>query len=973
MIRLFKGRQSCCKETALPASGKKWKQQPVNCLLRRLSTGRIFIWKSARIFKKNNNSMRRILISLCLSVLLLPVKKVQAQTAPKLVTTVEGIKEYELSNGLRVLLLPDESQTNIAVNIVYKVGSRHEGYGESGMAHLLEHMLFKQCKKFVDIKKEIADKGASANGTTWYDRTNYYEILSASDENLRWAIDMEADRMVNSKILPEELKKEFSVVRNEFEIGENYPSGVLNERILSSMFLWHNYGKSTIGSKEDIERVKAGNLKAFYKKYYQPDNAVLLIAGKFDEKKALSYVQQYFGPIPKPTRVLEPTYTVEPPQDGERQVSLRRSGDIQYIGMGYHTPSVADKDYVANYALIEILTNDPSGILYKKLIETKLASGLYGYAQILQDPGFSYFQVEVPKDKSIDSAKHALLSTADAIGTVQFTEEDLTRAKNTMVKSFEDVMSKTNDLAIGLTEYIGAGDWRLWFLSRDRLEKLTVADIQAAARKYYKSSNRTYGVFIPEAASERTVVAETPDIKSLLNGYKGREVAAQKANFENTIENIKKHIEYGNLPNGGKYTLLEKPTKGDKITALITLRFGDEKSLENQSEAGELLGDMLKTGTTTRSKKQIADELDKLKSSISFSGGAGSLSISINSDKQNLPAALALLEDMLKNPKFDEAEFEKVVLNMKAGYEANKSEPSNLANEKLEKMLTNYPKSHPFYAASAEESLESLAKVKLDDVKNYYRNFYGANNSVSAFVGQLDKKQVTSFLQNAFGQWNSKASYKEIEQQYFESKTAVETINTPDKTNAMMLAGLNLNVSRKHPDYPAMIMANELLGGGAFLSSRIPQRLRENEGMSYGAGSFLNVEYKYNTGSWGLYAFFNPIYKGRLDSALRQEVDKAIKGGFTQDELTKSVNSFLEQDKASLGNNDNLAAMLRSYLANDRDLNEFIRFEDKLKVLSLDAVNTALRKYFDRSKLVMVYGGDFEKGKTTNPGDKKSF
>jgi len=917
--------------------------------------------------------MRRIIVPFFLSLVLLQATFAQAQTAPKLITTVEGIKEYELSNGLRVLLLPDESQTNIAVNIVYKVGSRHEGYGESGMAHLLEHMLFKQCKKFVDIKKEIADKGTSANGTPRYDRTNEQKILSASDENLRWAIDMESDRMVNSKILPEELKKEFSVVRNEFEIGENYPSGVLNERVLSAMFLWHNYGKSTIGSKEDIERVKAENLKAFYKKYYQPDNAVLVIAGKFDEKKALGYVQQYFGPIPKPTRVLQPTYTVEPPQDGEKQVLLRRTGDIQYVGMAYHTPSVADKDFVANFALIEILTNDPSGILYKKLIETKLASGLYGYAQILHDPGFSYFQVEVPKDKSIDSAKHALFAAADAIAGMNFTEEDLTRAKNIMVKSFEDVMSKTNDLAIGLTEYIGAGDWRLWFLSRDRLEKLTVADLQAAAKKYYKTSNRTVGVFIPETAPDRTVVAETPDIAAILKGYKGREVAAQKENFENTIENIKKHIEYGTLPNGGKYTLLEKPTKGDKITALITLRFGDEKSLADQSEAGALLADMLKTGTTTRSKKQIADELDKIKTSISFSGGPGSLSISMNTDKQNLQAAFNLLEDMLKNPKFDEAEFEKVVLNTKADYEANKSEPSNLASEKLEKMLTKYPKGHPYYASSADEDLETLAKVKLDDVKKYYREFYGANNSVSAFVGQLDKKIVTGFLQKTFGQWNSQLPYKEIEQQYFESSKAVETINTPDKTNAMLLAGINLNVSRKHPDYPAMIMANELLGGGAFLSSRIPQRLRENEGMSCGAGSFLHVQYKYNTGNWGMYAYFNPVYKGRIDSALRQEVDKAIKGGFTQDELTKSVNSFLEQDKASLGNNDNLAAMLRSYLANDRDLAEFIRFEEKLKLLTLDAVNTALRKYFDKSKMVMVYGGDFEKGKTTNPTDKKSF
>lgn len=197
--------------------------------------------------------MRTILFPIAACFLLFSTKQTFAQSSPKLVTTVEGIKEYELDNGLRVLLIPDASQTNIAVNIVYKVGSRHEGYGESGMAHLLEHMLFKQCEKFTDIKKAIADKGASANGTTWYDRTNYYEILSASDENLSWALDMEADRMVNSKILAEELKKEFSVVRNEFEIGENYPDNVLNQRILSSMYLWHNYGKSTIAARKILK------------------------------------------------------------------------------------------------------------------------------------------------------------------------------------------------------------------------------------------------------------------------------------------------------------------------------------------------------------------------------------------------------------------------------------------------------------------------------------------------------------------------------------------------------------------------------------------------------------------------------------------------------------------------------------------------------------------------------------------------
>lgn len=919
--------------------------------------------------------MRNLFLPAFFAVLFFVPQNIHAQTAPKLITTVEGIKEFELNNGLRVLLMPDESQTNLVVNIVYKVGSRHEGYGESGMAHLLEHMLFKQCKKFTDIKKAIADKGAQANGTTWYDRTNYYEILSASDENLRWAIDMEADRMVNSKILAEELKKEFSVVRNEFEIGENSSAGVLNERVLSTMYLWHNYGKSTIGSKEDIERVKADNLRAFYKKYYQPDNAVLIIAGKFDEKKALGYAQQYFGPLPRPSRVLQPTYTVEPPQDGERQVMLRRTGDIQYIAMGYHTPSLADKDYAANDALIQVLTNEPSGDFYKKLVNTKLATGVYGYAQTLYDPGFTYFQCDVPKDKSIDSAKTALLNAADGIITMNISEEDLTRAKNIILKGVEDNMAKTINWAVSLTEFIGAGDWRLWFYYRDQIEKLTVADLQAVAKKYYKPSNRTYGLFIPEAAPDRTVVSETPDIAKLLNGYKGKEVAAQKANFENTIENIRQHVEYGKLSNGAQYALLQKPVKGDKINASLTLRFGDEKSLADKNEVADLLAAMLNKGTVSRTREQIADELDKIKTDIRFSAGAGKLNVNINTDRKNLAAALDLLQDMLQHPKFDATEFEKVVAETKANYEAVKNEPDNLASEKLGKLTSNYPKGHPLYETNTDESLEELAKVKPDDLKKFYADFYGGNNSVSTFVGETDKTVITGFLEKTLGKWNSKQPYAAVEPRYAESKATTETINTPDKTNAVAFGRLNLNISRKHPDYPAVVMADNMLGGGAFLSSRIPQRLREKEGMSYGAGSFLDVEPKYNTGGWGVYAYFNPLYKGRVDTALRQEIDKALATGFSADELKQAIGSFNELIKSTLGNNQNLAGLIQSYMLNERTLDEYKAFETKIKALSPEAVNAALRKYFDKSKLVMVYGGDFEKGKTDKdkPAEKKGF
>ncbi len=246
-----------------------------------------------------------------------PAMKIDPRSVmPQKITSVEGITEYRLPNGLKVLLFPDASKPTVTVNMTYLVGSRHENYGETGMAHLLEHLLFKGTPTNPDIPKGFNQRGAQFNGTTNFDRTNYFELVQASDENLKWAIELEADRMVNSNIAKKDLDSEMSVVRNEYEIGENNPIQVLNKRMLSVAFDWHNYQNAPIGNRSDIENVKIENLQAFYRQYYQPDNSVLLIAGQFDEATALKLITSAFAKIPKPVRVLPKLWTVEPTQDG---------------------------------------------------------------------------------------------------------------------------------------------------------------------------------------------------------------------------------------------------------------------------------------------------------------------------------------------------------------------------------------------------------------------------------------------------------------------------------------------------------------------------------------------------------------------------------------------------------------------------------------------------------------------------------
>jgi zinc protease len=370
---------------------------------------------------------------------------------------------------------------------------------------------------------------------------------------------------------------------------------------------------------------------------------------------------------------------------------------------------------------------------------------------------------------------------------------------------------------------------------------------------------------------------------------------------------------------------------------------------------------MLKNGTATKSKKDINDLLDKIKTTIDISGNAGKINISIVTDKDNMNAALDLLADMLLHPSFDKAEYDKMLLDMKGEFEANRSDPQYVASSALSKKMTLYPKGHPLYPESIDESLDDLQKASLNDLKNFYTNFYGANHGYAAFVGNIDQPSIKSFLEKNLSNFTSKQGCTDIEDKYFDVKGSLENINIPDKKNAVCFGAINMPLKQSDPDYVALDLANEMLGGGAFLSSRIPQRLRESEGMSYGAGSYLNFNYKYPATTWGVYAIFNPLYKNRLDSALRDEVNKALQSGFKEDEYKKCVASWLQQRKTGLGFDQSLSSRLASYMEQGKDLTFYSDNEDKVKKLTLDQVNAALRKYISPDKITFIYAGDFVK------------
>ncbi|MBC8152146.1 MAG: insulinase family protein, partial [Bacteroidetes bacterium] len=811
------------------------------------------------------------------------------------ITSVEGITEYRLKNGLRVLLFPDPSKPTITVNITYLVGSRHEGLGETGMAHLLEHMVFKGSTKHKNIMQELTEHGTWPNGTTWYDRTNYFETFSATDENLKWALDLEADRMVNSFIAKKDLETEFTVVRNEFEIGENSPESVLMERVLSSAYLWHNYGKSTIGSKEDIERVPIESLQAFYKKHYQPDNAVLLVAGKFDEAKTLALVNQQFGPIPRPTRQLQPTYTIEPTQDGERQAMLRRVGDTQGVAVAYHTPAGSHPDYAVIDVLMDVLTNEPGGRIYKALIENKKAASQWGWTPALHDAGFAFFYAELRKEQSLDSARTVMLATLDEVSRRAPTDEEVERAKTKLLTGIDMLFKNTDQVGLQMSEWIATGDWRLVFLYRDAIRKVQPADVQRVAATYFKPSNRTVGVFIPEQKPDRADIPATPDVMALVNNYKGEQAIAAGEAFDVTPANIDARTKLGAEATGLKYALLPKSTRGNSVNVQMLLRCGDETSLMNKETAASFTASMLERGSKTRSYQQIKDELDKLKARVNTYGYGQSTTVQIEAEKDKLPAVMAVVMDYLKNPAFPQAEFDKLKQERLAQIEAQKQEPQAIAYNVSQRLLAPYPKGHPFYTMTFDEEIAAINALTLDEVKQFYTDFYGAQDATVAVVGAFDEPAVRQLIKNDLVGWKANKPYVRIAQQLFaDIKPQTQAIQTDDKTSAVFSGGMRFAMRDDDPEYPALAMANYILGEG-MLNSRLATRIRVKDGLSYGVGSYVYADDNDRVASFGSYAIFNPENAERFSKAFREEVEKLIKDGVTADEVKAAKSAMLQE------------------------------------------------------------------------------
>jgi len=877
----------------------------------------------------------------------------QAAELPRKVASFEGVDEYRLDNGLRLLLVPAPGVDTVTVHITYLVGSRHEGYGEKGMAHLLEHMLFKGSKRHPDVKQEAEARGARWNGTTSYDRTNYYETLAATGDNLDWALGMEADRMVNAFISQEDLESEMTVVRNEFEMGENRPGAILYQRMQRLAFSWHNYGYAIIGSRSDIERVPIERLQAFYRTWYQPDNAVLIVAGRFDAADVLERVAKHFGAIPRPQRTLPAQYTEEPTQDGERAVTLRRTGDTQIVATMYRVPAARHPSYPAIDVLVRVLGSTPNGRLHRRLVQKGLASAAWGAERGLHDPGVMFFGARLAVDASLDAARSAMLETLEGIASDPVKPEEVERARTELLNDFEQAAADINYFVQALSEFSALGDWRLFYIYRDRLRAVTTEQVQRVALAYLKPANRVLGQFIPTAQPDRAAIPAAPDLRAAIQSLQETEQVVHGELFDASPQSIEARVVRKTLANGIRVALLPKKTRGARVHAAINLYWGDEQGLTGRSLACSLAGDMLMRGSRRHTRGELSDAFEKLNASVGVSAEGATLEVR----RDRLAEALALVAEVLQEPAFPAQEFDELKRSALTAIDGERKAPGTVASIRLNRHLNPYPEGHPLADRTLDERTRDLRAITLEAVRDCYRDFVGATGATIAVVGDIEPAALSAQLEKLFGAWKNPRPYARIHARYFDVAPIHRSIVIPGKANATLRGGLTLPMRDDDAGFPAMVLGNYLLGGTS--TARLPDRIREREGLSYSVYSWFRAGRRDKVARFNVSAIFAPQNRTRVEAALNEELARALKDGFSAEEVAAAKNGLLQARRIARTRDGTLAGRLAWYLHLERSFEWDIDFEARIAALTPEQVLAALRKHLDPNRLSVVVAGDF--------------
>lgn len=887
------------------------------------------------------------------------------------VKTVGNIDEYTLqSNGLQVLLLPEHSSPTLTLMVTYRVGSRNEVTGTTGATHILEHLMFKGTQtrnrsKGNNVDQLLERTGARYNATTWLDRTNYYENLGS--EHLAAAIDMEADRMRGLLLREEDRQPEMTVVRNEYERGENSPFQALYKEIYHAAFVAHPYHHATIGHRSDIEKVSIDKLREFYDTFYWPNNATVTLVGDFQPAQALALVKKAFGVYPKSPKPIPALYTEEPPQSGPRRVTVKRPGQLGVVAIAHKIPQASHPDYAAVSLLSAILTDGKNSRLYKAITDKNLSTGVSGSAGFNADPSLHLLFVPLAPGATHAEVEKIAVAEIERLKTGGATEAELQAA---IAKTLADAAFERDGsfaVAGNLNESIAVGDWTLYYTLEEAVRKVTTADIGRVARQYLNEDQSTTGWFIPTAAGGAAsavgpkAARATPDIGP--SYYRTPGVAddgllppgmsaAQNSSGAGSVATVSKIAPQAqrSTPAGMDLVTYSTGVK-DVVTLHGSLPAARAQSSANPAIAA-LTAMLLDQGTRQQDKFAIAERLEAVGASIHFHAGVDLLSISAKCLKKDLPLVLGLLAEQLRTPAFAAEEFAKAKKQYAGGIQRSLENTDFRAADAFERQV--YPPGHPNHNPEPEALLAAVAAAKLEDVVAFHQAHYGPAHMTLVAVGDLDHASLQAEVARVFANWQGGTAPVRQAKAAPAAAPAQAQVDISGKTSVSVVLGQASGISYQHPDYQALRVATAILGSG--FTGRLMANVRDKEGLTYSVDASLDND-SFNEGDWKISASFAPAMLDQGIASTRRQLELWYDKGVTADEVESRKTNLAGAFQVRLATTDGLAGTLLAILNRGYPLQWVDDYPAHIKALTVAQINAAIRNHLQPKNMLLVKAG----------------
>ncbi|MBD0825474.1 M16 family metallopeptidase [Aestuariibaculum marinum] len=916
----------------------------------------------------------KYIVFICIALVVTKVNSQNRVEKFEKIQELEGVEEYLYTpNGMKMLLVQDNSAPVVTVQVVYRVGSKHEVPGNTGSTHLLEHLNFKGTPTFnkkngTGIFKILQGIGAEMNATTWNDRTNYYETIPS--DKIELALHIEADRMRNSLLLKEDKEAEMTVVRNEFERGENNPGSLLSKEIWATAYMAHPYHHETIGWRSDIEKMPIEVLRDFYNTYYWPDNATLTIIGDFQKDQLFGLVDKYFGAITKAPHQIPQPYTTEPEQLGPRRIVVKKPGQQAMVTIAYKIPGRMHEDLPALEVLSQIAGSGTSSLISKTFVDKGLATFGYARASKFQDVGLFTVTLAFSPDKDVEELNAQLINMLDKIKEEGVTQEDVDRVVAKL--NTQTILSRdgSGSIASELNEAIAGGDWRDYIKGAQRLSKVTAEDVKRVANKYLLENQSTTGYFIPEEIGSNTATeSKASGVKSENWGkYYFRNPQVGHDHLE--CDNILKVEQFQEITSA--YETIRPTAKGEKYIRkeisgidVVTVKTGAKgfvtvaASFPISSYIGTgsevvptLTVNMLSKGTKLNNKFEFSEKLEKLGATIRISSDVNNINIRFKCLTQDVDNIVALLAEELRQPLFDPNEFkllkEQSINNMKNGL----TDPGTQGSIALSQAI--YPKGHPNYESDIETTIKQIEAATIDDLKAFHRKYFGTAGMHLVAVGDIDTKNLYGALKTNFSRWNGGTSGKGMFNEPSTANALTEVVTIPKKPSAELFIGKYTGIERNDDDYIPFFIGNTVLGGG--FSGRLMQTVRDRDGLTYGiyAG---HTGHNMAGGFWSVNASFNPsLFQKGLDATMI-EIKNWIENGITKEELEHCKNNITGSFKVGMATTSGLSSTLLSFLQSGKTPEYLDQYPKDVEAVTLLQVNQAIKKYVDLDKLTIIKSG----------------